>query len=298
MSKLLITGCSGFVGRNMVKHFLEKGYEVAGLARSNPNIAGLDFYPFDMRTDAVPVKFQSYDIIHCAAMVSDTTESLYESSLVNILGTEKMLHVNPNHSFIHISSSSIYNLSSHSNQADELSFDPENMPRYYNTYSATKALTESLILSQRVPRSLQPISLRPHAVYGEDDTTLIPKVLKQVKHGQIRLPGGGKNFHTLTNIRNLIHAAELALKYHPSQPEAFNITDSNAVQLKEAISTASSQELKFKKVSTSLLLLLPEAITNISEYQIRQLGFDRTYSTQKAVDLLNYRPEPFQMEWL
>jgi nucleoside-diphosphate-sugar epimerase len=36
--RLFLTGGSGYVGRNLVRHFIAKGFEVVALARSEPSL--------------------------------------------------------------------------------------------------------------------------------------------------------------------------------------------------------------------------------------------------------------------
>ena len=54
--------------------------------------------------------------------------------------------------------------------------------------------------------------LRPHAVYGPGDTTLLPRVLAARRLGAFPLPGDGRNRISVTCVFNLAQAVQLALE--------------------------------------------------------------------------------------
>ena len=170
--------------------------------------------------------------------------------------------------------------------------------KFYNEYSSTKAKAEQYLLDSEWNRTVAPVSLRPHAIYGEDDTTLLPRLLQRIQAGSITLPNAGNVFHSLTNIHNLIHGIEQAIQLEAKKVEAFNITDSSPVLISEAVKAVAQKEIKISNVPTKMLLGIGGKLAGVSEYEVRQLGFTRTYSIQKASHGLGYNPTPFQLDWL
>jgi nucleoside-diphosphate-sugar epimerase len=92
--------------------------------------------------------------------------------------------------------------------------------RWLNGYGKTKRAAEELVFRLRPDAAV----LRPHAVYGPGDTTLLPRVLRARLAGRQLAVGDGRNRVTLTAITNLVDGVAAALR----QPEAsgpFNIGD-------------------------------------------------------------------------
>jgi nucleoside-diphosphate-sugar epimerase len=294
--RIIVVGCSGFVGRNTVKMLLQQGYQVLGFSRTDPKIDGMDFIPFDITDDEnyKTEAFREATIINTAALTSNESKGNFERT--NFHSVTKLLTLNPEGRFIHISSSSIYDLSKDSENIAETSFELGAYP-FYNPYSEYKAKAEEVLLAGRVERTIHPISLRPHAIYGEDDTTLIPALKERVKNGKIFLPSGGRAKHSLTNIKNLLQAVQLGMSYTPTSPEAFNITDANPVSLAYAVKEALGEHIEVKAIPNKLLLSPVGKLLRVSEYEVRQLGYDRTYNLEKARSELNYEPTGFGLDW-
>jgi nucleoside-diphosphate-sugar epimerase len=294
---VLITGVSGFTGKAISRHLISEGHEVVGLSRTNPNVEGLHFIQADLTNAAsLPSEFRSDTVIHCAALTKDGRGQQFTD--INYGGTLNALNLNPEGKFIHLSSSSIYNMVKDSLFIEEDEFSATAY-KFYNDYSRTKAEAENHLLNSSSSRTVAPISLRPHAIYGEHDTTLLPRLMKRIKNHSILLPNAGNVRHTLTNINNLVQAIDKAMITSFPTVQAFNITDSNDILMKDAVRIAASDaNLTVSGVPTKALLGFAGRPTGVSEYEARQLGFTRTYSIQKAVQLLGYQPTPFHMEWL
>lgn len=295
--RIIVTGCSGFVGRNIVKTLLHKGFDVIGFSRTNPQIERLQFIEFDLTDERKfnTDEFRHTTIINTAAITRGNDLRAYEET--NYKAVLRLLGLNPEGKFIHISSSSIYDLGKPSNMTSEDEFSLTGY-KLYNPYSLYKAKAEEALISGVVPRQIQPISLRPHAVYGEDDTTLMPALEERVKRGRLFLPRGGEVQHSLTHISNLVQAVELSLSHNNEKPEAFNVTDSESTTIAYAIKSALGAHIQIKGIPTSILLSKVGKMLRVSEYEIRQLGFDRTYNLSKAKLALGYRPTPFNEDWL
>lgn len=308
LPKVFITGASGYVGRNITKALNLAGYETVALSRNNPNIPNVEWVSFDplKPSDIAKVDFSGAVIVNCAAATSDRGDS--NSFRVNYIGATALAAAVKSGKFIHISSSSIYDLTSHSTAVEEDEFDYQRY-KHFNNYSQTKSLAEFL-LSNRMPHPDSPIiSLRPHGVYGRDDTTLLPRLIKRVKwlkkgkKGIMSLPGRGNVEHSLTHIDNLIDAVKLSIVYEPSSPfTAFNISDSEETLLSEAITGYVRRDfpgletLKFLGPDVSFASKLAKKFPQkFSEYEIQQVGYNRTYSIDKARRLLHFYPTPFKI---
>lgn len=296
MTTIVVTGASGFVGRNLSKHLIKQGHEVVGLSRTDPHIEGLNFIPTDLTNRAnLPSEFRIATVVHCAALTSDGKSP--DFAKINHLGTVNALQLNPEGKFIHLSSSSIYDLGKSSELVRESEFSYGKY-KFYNDYSASKAEAEQYLLESEWNRTVAPVSLRPHGIYGEDDTTLLPRLMERIKVGSIVLPNGGSVLHSLTNIKNLIQGIEKAITFDTAKVEAFNVTDAEPILISTAVQLAAHESIKISSVPTKMLLGIGGKLAGVSEYEARQLGFNRTYSIEKAKSVLGYSPTVFQLDWL
>ena len=82
MSRVLITGANGFVGSNLCRWFLDRGWEVDGLVRHSSDLhflEGLDvrLVRGDLReAEGLRLPPGTTHIIHAASLVSDTAADI------------------------------------------------------------------------------------------------------------------------------------------------------------------------------------------------------------------------------
>jgi len=150
------------------------------------------------------------------------------------------------------------------------------------------------------------IILRPHAVYGQSDNTLLPRLKAAVRPGgKLVLPAGANVNHAMTSLENLTQAVVLAVQkvMRPDYGEqiALNVCDANAVNLADAINAVLDEPVKIIAVPNWLALiaarwveLLTPAGTEprFSRYAVRQLGYERTYDLGATIEVLGFAPQP------
>jgi nucleoside-diphosphate-sugar epimerase len=291
--KVIVTGCSGFVGRNLVNALLANGYEVVGISRTDPKITGLQHVKADLTKPGLPYFGREYSVVHVAALTKEGKSA--ELASVNIEGTKKALQLAGGR-FIHISSSSVYDLGK--NSFSVLEEEALTSNRFYNEYSRTKHVADMLVLGDE-HSDLLPIVLRPHAVYGKDDTTLFPRLQKRIKRNSLLLPNAGQVEHSLTHVDNLTQAVLCSLRASAEIHGAFNVSDKDTVVLSEAIQSLTDSGLHIRNLPLQMALVLSKLSDNFtsvnrepkfSEYTVRQVGMNRTYSLEKASDKLGYSP--------
>jgi len=91
--------------------------------------------------------------------------------------------------------------------------------RYLNAYARAKAAQERLVLARR-PDALV---LRPRAVWGPGDPTLLPRLLARVRGGRLLLPAGGALPASMTYVDSLVEAVVAGLRTEVSGP--VNVAD-------------------------------------------------------------------------
>jgi UDP-glucose 4-epimerase len=103
MKKILITGCSGYIGSHLCK-LLENEYEIHGLDIKEPQVPVKKFYQVDInRLFTIPDQAEPYDaVIHLAALVnvgeSEQIPMMYY--FTNINGTTNVMNKVPTKNFI------------------------------------------------------------------------------------------------------------------------------------------------------------------------------------------------------
>jgi UDP-glucose 4-epimerase len=101
MKKVLITGCSGYIGSHLVKMLSEK-YEVHGLDINIPQADGLrEFYPHDIRK-LIDLSIEFDCVIHLAALVNvgESEKMPIQYYITNLNGTMNVINKIKTNNFI------------------------------------------------------------------------------------------------------------------------------------------------------------------------------------------------------
>lgn len=103
MKKILITGCSGYIGSHLCK-MLEGQYEIHGLDLHDPVVTISKFYKVDInRLFTIPDQIEPYHaVIHLAALVnvSESERMPIMYYITNLNGTMNVLNKIPTNNFI------------------------------------------------------------------------------------------------------------------------------------------------------------------------------------------------------
>lgn len=173
MQKILVTGATGYVGREVVRQLLSSGKEVTGLGRTLPD-EKIPFIQADF-TDAVGLKQalsgKSFDcVMHIASLPGDTGDPL-QMIRVNVNGCQNLLefaretHVKR---FVLTSSISAYEWypATKFNPPDYMPIDENHPCRPKDMYSTTKHMQELLAITYYHQYKVPVTALRLTAVVG------------------------------------------------------------------------------------------------------------------------------------
>ncbi|MBS0663005.1 MAG: NAD-dependent epimerase/dehydratase family protein [Verrucomicrobia bacterium] len=210
---VLVTGGTGFLGRNLVERLLRDGRTVAILGRTPaPDLQdrGVRFIQASL-DDAEAVRAACAGIetvFHTAAKVGVWGRHA-DFHRTNVLGTRALLagcRANGVAYLVHTSTPSVvYN-------GRDLANADESLPLTTSCpspYPLTKAIAERDVLAANSP-SLRTVALRPHLIWGVGDPHLVPRVIARARAGRLRIIGSGQNLVDMVHIENAVEAQLLA----------------------------------------------------------------------------------------
>ena len=295
---LLITGGAGFIGSNMVEHFLED--ERVGLVRvldnlSNGYIENIQEFFNHPRFEFMEGDIRDYEtclkacagidkISHQAALgsVPRSIENPMQSTEVNILGTVNLMYAAVQQKVERIIlafSSSTYG------DHPDLPKVEENIGNPLSPYAATKAAIEQFADVFGKTYGLKWVGLRYFNVFGPKQNpdnpyaAVLPIFIKAaLTNGQINVNGDGKTSRDFTFISNVLQLNELALFTNSSSAvnQVYNCACGQQISLNDVIEIL--RELINSKLKVSYL---PERKGDVKH---------SLANVSKAESLLNYKP--------
>lgn len=239
LRRVFVTGGSGFVGRNIVKHYLSTGAQVLALARSHEaaeQLITLGATPV-MGDLCTPDWLSSLKgcglLIHAAADTSHGYASRKQWQ-INAEGTITLFSAARDAGVkraVHISTESVLLSGKPMVMADETC----PFPRYFaGSYSRTKAAAEINALQQANDR-FSVVVVRPRFVWGAGDTTALPQLVAAVNSKKFAWISGGNYLSSTTHIDNLCHGVALAAKFGRNK-EVYFISDGQPHSFRDFVS--------------------------------------------------------------
>lgn len=239
--RALITGATGFLGGALARRLHGMGWQITALGRNREVGLGLEadgicFVPIDL-TDAASIReaCRNQQLVFHSGALSAPWGKAADFYASNVVGTENVIAgciAADVHRLIYVSTPSIY-----FGYADRLNVrEDDPLPtKPINEYVRTKRIAE-----QRVDHAheygLPVITIRPRAIFGPRDTTILPRVIDRLKSGRMRIIGDGKNIADLTYVENVVDALILCVHADVSTlGKKYNITNGEAVMLWEMI---------------------------------------------------------------
>jgi UDP-glucose 4-epimerase len=211
MKKIMITGCSGYIGKHLCK-VLEHDYEVHGLDVNESNAPLKKFYKVDInRLFTIPDQTDPYDaVIHLAALVnvgeSEKMPIMYY--ITNLNGTMNVLNKIPTKNFIFASTGaaalceSAYGISKRAAEDCIVEFCTKHAPKDYTMFRFYNVIGSS---------------------YGIEPTNpdgLMYNLIKARETGEFTIFGNDYDTPDGTCVRDYVHVMEIcnALKKAIEKP--------------------------------------------------------------------------------
>jgi nucleoside-diphosphate-sugar epimerase len=311
--KIVVTGGTGFLGRHLVWRAAAEGVEVVFTgrdARAADEVARLA--PAPVRWQAIRHGEANAErvlveaargadaVVHCAALSSPWGR--YEAfRRANVAGTAEVIAAcaaNGVRRLVHISTPSLY-----FGFADRLGIrEDAELPPPANDYVLTKIEAERLVRAAGLP---EVGILRPRALFGPWDQTLVPRLLRVMTQGPMPIMRGGRIQIDLTYIDNAVEAAWLALtRPLPRAVNTYNVSNGEPRELIDVLQVMAREfalPLRTKRVPWPLVELLARALElkarlsggkepPLTRYSAGVLAFGQTLDVTALRDELGWRP--------
>ena len=243
MTKVLITGANGFVGRAVTTALCQAGYQVrAAVRRPYPSLEALGSETvvvgdLGSQPDWTEVVAGVETVVHLAARVhvmrEHAQDPLAEFRKINVGATERLARRAANASvcrFIYISSVGV-----NGTRTDQQPFREQDAPRPHNAYSVSKWEAEQALLGISRETSMECVVLRPPLVYGPGAKGNFLTLLQAVRRG-VPLPlASVDNRRSLISLGNLTSAIAACLSRPAAAGKTYLVSDGEDVSTPEFI---------------------------------------------------------------
>lgn len=276
--RIFVTGGSGYIGRNIIRALVKRGDTIRALARSVQSgevvdALGATVIPGDLDNgNALRQGMDGCDaVIHCAVLGNLERDPI-ALHRVNVAGTQHVIaacqamHI-PR--LIHLSTDAII-----ADGKPKIHIDETTPYRSKPTglYSLTKMLAEKMTIAANSPE-LNTIVIRPHLVWGKDDTVWLPRLITQVQSGLWFWINGGHHLTATCHVDNAVEGILMAID-NGRGGEIYALTDGDPVEYRNFVTNL----LKTQHITPpdrSINRRLAMSGTRLSEMIIRRFNLNR-----------------------
>ncbi|MGB9586709.1 MAG: NAD-dependent epimerase/dehydratase family protein [Armatimonadota bacterium] len=236
MSRILVTGATGFVGYRLAKRLLEDGHDVRILVRPNRDISSFDFERIEVArgdvTDIHAVKAAMHGVetvYHIAAVFRSAAlpDSVYWAT--NYHGTQNMLQAAVNEGvnrFVYCSTCGVQGNIRNPPAKEDAPYNPGDV------YQRSKAKAEQDVLKAHADLGLPVTVIRPVAVYGPGDSRWL-KLFRSIARRRFVMLGSGETLIHMVYIYDLVEAFCLAAQNPSAVGQVYTIGGEKYVTLNE-----------------------------------------------------------------
>lgn len=293
MTKLIITGSTGYIGRALTKQAIELGYQITSLGRSTSEVdpqASLHITTIDGQPIEIPEEVgKDSIIIHLAGRAhilkenSDNPEQAFLHANVDFtrLVADAAIKAGAKR-FIFISSIGVNGTTSHS------ALNESSPPTPLSLYAKSKWLAEKN-LEHQLRGKMELTIIRPPLVYSYDAPGNFRKLLTIIRTG-LPLPlQNANNLRSLIALENLVDFIIKCTTHPLAGNETFLISDMNPIstfELASLLREGMRTKTIFFPIPKTAVQLLARALGKKSLYE--QLYGSLEIAPTKARTLLNW----------
>jgi len=284
--KIIITGTSGFVGRNL-QNYLEPNFDLSILSsRYSPNQA------FEISGDA---------LIHLAGKAHDLKkvarpQEYYEA---NFELTKQLFN-----SFLFSNASVFIFMSTVKAVADKFEgvLTEDTIPNPKTHYGISKLQAENYILDQKLPEGKRVYILRPCMIHGPGNKGNLNLLYTLVKKGFPWPLGAFENQRSFLSIENLCFVIQELLNRNDITSGIYNVADEHSISTNQLIKLLSKSQnrqpkiLSFPKKMISFLAKIGDILyLPLNTERLQKLTESYVVSNNKIINEMR-KPFPISAE--
>jgi nucleoside-diphosphate-sugar epimerase len=302
VSRVLVTGATGFIGGAVARALAGRGDDVRALVRDPARLSADGAEP--VRGDladagSLAVAAEDVDaVVHCAGVVSDWLPA-EEIRRVNVEGTGRVLDACRTagvRRLVHLSSLAVLGSRHHRGTDESAPYAPS------DAYGAAKIESERLVLASG---GVEAVVLRPGFVYGPGDNQFLPRLLDSLAQGRFAYVGDGSKLLNVVDVGDIAAAALLALDTPAAAGQAYNLTDGTQTSLRtfvEAVADEAGYQRPARSIPPPVAFLAAyvlEALARarrsreaprLNRGRLKFLHYEQHFSIEKARRELGYAP--------
>jgi dihydroflavonol-4-reductase len=214
-----VTGANGFIGRNVVRHFRDAGWEVRAIMRpghrdSVPDGVELVTAP-PHATDLVRAARGAEVIVHAAGRTRAATRRQFRVANVDVTRQVVRTAVELGARLIHVSSQAVAGPGTPDHPRSE-----DDPPCPLTEYGRSKLAADEVV---RTSRCLRWTIVRPALVYGPGDRNALP-LFRLARRGiALRVPRSPAPAYTFVHVDDVARGIEAAATSATAESEVFSI---------------------------------------------------------------------------
>jgi nucleoside-diphosphate-sugar epimerase len=316
--RVLITGATGFLGGALARRLVSEGWTAAGMGRnrklgSDLEFNGVPFLQGDLsdRSTILHV-IQDYDVVVHIAGMSTPWGKRKDFHRANVEATSHIVETCIAHQkhLVHVSSTSVYfDFRERLNirESDPLVISPS------CEYAASKIAAEQVVEAGN-KRGLSSVILRPRGIFGPGDTAILPRLLRLLEAGHLRIVGDPQAVTELTYVDNVVEALILCIQPPENAlGKCFHVTNGEPVKTWELVADIAKRlnlpppssrvsegvALTFARgVEFLWRLLALKSEPPVTAYSLGLLTTSLTFDLTEARNILGYSPQISMKEGL
>lgn len=249
--RVLVTGATGFIGREIVRQLLKNNIEVIQVSspkskfKSSGEKHSSNFYAADIsiyKDLSNLEKLGKVDaVIHSAGLAHQFGEiEKAKFDAVNVEGTKNVVRLAEMldaRQFLLISSTAVYGIKKASSNRDgktEIIIDENTRCQPETLYAMSKLEAERVAIELCETKKIALTILRPAPVIGEENVGNAARLVKEIDKGRFIWIGSGENQKTLIYKTDVARACVNILKSKKGETEIFNVA-AEPVSMKEFV---------------------------------------------------------------
>jgi nucleoside-diphosphate-sugar epimerase len=301
MTRCLVTGGAGFLGINLVRYLLDRGYDVTSL----------DLAPFDYADCRDRIRIVTGDIrdkqavagamkgaglvVHCAAALPlYTREEIFSTDVEGTRNVIEAAAAAGVKRFVHVSSTAVYGIPDHHPIYEDDKLDG------VGPYGEAKILAEEACLPYR-EKGMCVAIIRPKSFIGPERLGVFAMLYDWAKDGKgFPMIGNGRNRYQLLDVEDLCEAIYLAATLPTEKAnDTFNIGAVDFTTMKEDFQAVLDYAGHGKKIRTfpaapviwTLRVLEFLRLSPLYKWVYETACTDSFVSTEKAQRVMGFTPK-------